>query len=181
MKIFALSPAQSWALIGCLVVLCFLVTFLIYCIDRIVGLAIWNYRIDGIKGIGYALLGVELYEILRESVIEVSRRSGGYVVTTTDSERNYEYVVTTTRTDKGNPEYDEAIKIAGENASLKNKLLPDSRVKKFFTLKDKETGAKADCFVVYCKYDNIKFVEDALNKFFENEFYEAIRETRKYA
>ncbi len=174
-----LSPAQSWALIGMMAIACVLVTYPIYSFDQFLSLAIWNCKLTGIKGIGYAIRGLEAYEILRERVIEVSKNAVGYTATTSNRETNFKYVVITSKTDVGNPEYDDAIRLAGDDERLKNALLPDCRVKNYFILDNKETGEKTEFFVVYVKYDNAHLVELALNNFFDDEFYAASREARQ--
>lgn len=179
--LFPMTPAQSWAFIGMVFAGALLLTYLIYGLDQFIGLAIWNCQLAGVKGIGYAIRGLEAYEILHEKVIEVAKNEAGYTVITSDTERNYRYFVIPSSVDEGNPDYEDAVRLAKGDDSLKRALLPESRVKNYFCLKNKETGKKTEFFVVYLKYDNQKAVETALQDFFDEEFYDACRETRDIA
>lgn len=175
-----LTPAQSWALVGMVMIGAILLTYLIYGFDCFLNLAIWNCKITGVKGVFYAIRGMEAYEILRERVIEVSRTEGGlYSVTTSDTERNYKYFVITSTVDEDNPDYDDAIRLSGSNEVLKKALLPESRVKNYFVLKNRETGEETEFFVVYVNFNNTKTVETAMNKFFDEEFHNAARRARQ--
>lgn len=174
-----LTPAQSWALIGMVFLGVLLFTYLIYVLDQIIATAVWNVKIVGAKGVLYALGGYEAYEILRERVIEVTSKNGLYHVTSSDRETNYRYVIIPSKIDWENPDYAEAIRLAGDNEKLRKNLLPESRVKNYFQLKNKETGEKTECFVAYLKYDTIKEVEEAMNRLFDEEYYEACKEARK--
>ena len=180
-SIFPMTPAQSWAFIGMLAIGCILVTYIIYGLDQFISLAIWNCKLTGVEGIMLAARGYEAYEILHERVIEVSRKEVGYVVTTTDTERNYRYVVITSSKDEGNRDYDEAIRLAGTDERLKKALLPESRVKNYFVLKNEYTGDETEFFVVYVNFDNQHSIETALNKYFDDEYFTACREARNIA
>ena len=181
-NLFPMTPAQSWTFILMLFVACALFAYLIWYLDVAVQLAIWNCKIVGAKGILYAISGRECYEIRKESVIEVVRNEEfGYRATTTDGEQNYHYIIITSKTDAGNKVYDEAINLAGDDKMLKDALLPESRVKSYFALKNKEDGTEQEFLVVYLKRNSPTDVEEALNRYFEEEFQAACRESRNIA
>ena len=169
-NLFPMTPAQSWAFLLLLFSLSALVAYLIWYLDIVAQLSFTNCKVVGAKGIIYAFRGIECYEILRERVIGVTRNEIGYRVSTSDGEVPGTYFIITSREDVGNPEYDEAIELAGDDEHLKKELLPPARVKNYFVLKNKETGESQEFFVVYLKYDNTVEVEEALNRYFDEEF-----------
>ena len=173
-----MTPAQSWTLILMLFFVCIAITYVIWYLDITVQIAVENCKIVGAKGILYAFGGKELYEIHRESVIEVSRNEAGYKATTSDGEANYHYFIIVSREDEGHRDYDDAIKLAGDDERLKEALLPSSRVKSYFKTENKETGECHEFFVVYAKKDNTREIEEALNRYFNDEFYAACRKSR---
>ena len=181
MNIFPLTPAQSWLLIGMVFIIAAIASYLIWYLDIVVQIAICNVKIVGAKGIIYALGGKECYEIRQEKVIEVTRKGGFYKASTSDGEQNYCYLIITSKEDIGNHDYDEAVRLAGDDMLLRKALLPDYRVKNYFALKNRETGERQEFFVVYLKRDNPMDVERALNRYFEEEFRIACRESRNVA
>ncbi len=170
MKLFPMTPAQSWALILFLVCGCALLTIIIKYCATAAELAMTNYPIAGVSGIAYALAGQELIEVRRERVIEVSRRRhGGYCATTTDGEQSYKYIIIPSSEDEGDEAYDEAVQLAGGNQQLLSQLLPDSRVKQHFTSTFRGEGEENEIefFVVFLKNDSIAEVQSALERYFK--------------
>ena len=178
-NLFPMTPAQSWAFIGIIACGCFLFVQLLKYGSMVYDFTINNSSIVGFKkGFCHALLGRQLYEIRRERVLEVVRNPIGYSVLTTDGEVNSRYQIIPSREDEDNEDYRVACQLSGDNKKLLKELLPESRVKDFFSLRDKKTGAVADFFVVYLKYDNARDVESALENLFEEEYQKALRKSR---
>ena len=177
-NLFPMTPAQSWLFIITIMLIAVLVTYIIWYLDIVAQLAVWNCRLVGARGILYAFKGEECLAILQEKVIEVVPSEIGYRATTSDGETNYRYHIIVSHEDAGNPDYDEAIELAGGDQMLKDALLPISRVKNYFSLRNKETDETLDFFVVYVKKDNPQEIEDALNRLFKQEYLDALREAR---
>lgn len=185
-----MTPAASWLLIGLLMVVALLATFAIRELDIFAQLAAYNVKEAGLKGIWYAAGGLEVHKIRKERVISVTRNRNsrisdiaseyGYRVHTSDGEYSDEYKIIVTDTDDSR-DYEEAKTLAGSNKELFNAIKPNSRVRDYFSLRDKETGEEAHFFIMYLRYNNEKEVEDALNKFFEEEYYDNMRSARKTA
>ena len=173
---FSFTPAESWALIGALAVLALLFTLLLKellnAADVFPKIVKKNINLCGLKGLWYALWGVELAYIGLEKCIEtVPKEGGAYKVTTTDGNQNKEYTIVYTRKlDENDPDYQFAKKYSFGDEKLLQNLLPDSKVLSHYCTTSNETGEVLDeIFVLYLKYDRIVGVEEALNKYFERE------------
>jgi len=174
-----MSPAASWFLILLLFIGAALVTFLIRELDIFAELAISNTKDVGVKGILYAARGLEARAIRKERVISVARRSNGlFVAHTYDGKYSGEYSIIGVNTDDSE-EWEDAKAFAGGDKKMFEHLRPESRVRRYFALKNKTTGEVEHCFLVYLKYDCTQEVQDALNRFFEDEYHEECREARK--
>lgn len=176
-----MTPGASWFLIGLLFATVILATLMIREIDIFVGLAIWNVKIAGLtSGVWHALLGREAYEIRKERVISVSKRPEyGFIAHTSDGERPGEYHIVVTDADDS-LDYKEAKELSGDDKKLFESLLPPSRVRSYFRLFNKETGEIQEFFLMYLKHKNEAEVEEALNKYFEQKFYDELRLTRRF-
>lgn len=176
-NLFPMSPAQSWVFLALLFAMVALAVYLIYCFDVFVQLSIINCSVAGVKGIFHALRGSELYEIKQEKVIEVSRAPEiGYRITTSNGERNCVYYALPSHQDEENQEWLDAIDLSGDDRHLREALLPDSRVKGFCSMKNGDQIF--DLFVVYVKFDNIREIENAMNRFFEDQFHAELQKAR---
>lgn len=174
-----MDPKASWLLILLLVPVSALAAYVIVELDKFLSLAIYNAKIAGIKtGVISAVLGQRAYAIRQERVISVTEKDYGFVAHTFDGENSGEYHILATEADDSD-EYDTAIKLAGDNKTLLDSLLPSSRVQGYFNLYKEETDEELDFFVVYLRYNCVAEVEEALNKYFEEEFHKELRSARK--
>lgn len=184
-----MTPGASWLLIGFIAVLCLGLTYVIRGLDIFTQLALCNVREAGFKGIWFAARGLEAYAIRKERVVSVVRNKTAkvsdicseyhYIAHTSDTVNTAEYKIFTVRTDESSEKYLEAKRLAGDNEHVFDEICPPSRVVTYFRLEDKETGEIEHCFIVFAKYDNEVEVENALNEYFEEEYYEELRRTRK--
>ena len=175
-----LTPAQSWLLIIGLMAFAVLVAYLFYSFDLWLSLAAKNCKLIGIRGIWYAIRGRVCYEIRTERVVDVTKREDeGYDITTSDGESEFHYVVMATTVDGENPKYWDAIRIANGNQQLKDVLLPDSHVKRYFCLHDAASNFDTEVFIVYVKDDNAITIEKTMNAFFEAEHRAEVDEARR--
>ena len=179
----ALSPMESWMLIGMLFLLAGCITLLIKALITAIEIAPENVRLAGFaKGIWYALGGVRLINVTMEKCIEVVyRNDGGYIATTYDGEQNDEYLVIPLKEDTGNADYDVVKALDISDEKLLDELLPESRVRNYYELSDEKTGEViSKIYFIYLKHDDAKEVAETLDKFFEErynkqmEYYEAI-------
>lgn len=175
-----MNPAASWLLMGLLVVAATVITLAIREFDLFTELAINNAKVIGAKGVWHAFLGREVVKINKERVISITPREYGYVVHTSDSEYDGEYHILVTETD-GSGVCEKAREIAGSNKDLYGKIMPDSRVCSYFRLTDKETDEELEFFSVYLKYNNCAELEEALNRYFEEEYLAECKSARKMA
>lgn len=174
-----MSPAASWLLVLLLVPVAALLAYAIREFDSFMDLAIYNSKIAGVKtGVWSAMLGQEAYAIRKERVISVTRKEYGFIAHTSDGENSGEYHILATEVDDSD-EYKEAIKLAGDDQTLFESLLPESRVRSYFSIAKEETDEELEFFLVYLRYNCEAEVEEALNKYFEDEYFKELRLARK--
>lgn len=162
-SMMSFTPMESWTLIGAL----FLATLLFVLIIEVAVIAPGNIREVGLlKGIWYALGGVEIFSIQQERVIEVTRNAAGYTATTFDGEENVKYLVVVS-----NEDIDEkAMKRAKGDKELAKLYLPESHVRARYVGTNDNTGdIEFVLFVCYLRYNSPAEVEKALNNYFEKE------------
>ena len=174
-----MSPAQSWALIIVLAVLCWAVTYGMRIFIYFIDLCSWNVKLKGLKGILYALGGYELEEILIEKVVGISRRNGAYIVHSSDGEGCYEYIVVPVSTDVDSEDYREAVELANDNKELFQRLKPESRLVEKVNFSNRSTGEVSSLYIVYLKYNNSAELTDLFNRLFEEEYEKEVRKLRR--
>ena len=178
-----MTPAQSWALIAMIFIAVMAIVYTIAYINQTIALARWNLGITGkTLAIFDAIFGIEYVEILREQVIEVSNKKedGKYLLTTSDTETIRKYIVVPVDTDEEDDWYQEAKRLAGNNEALFEALKPRGRVIRQLRLSSSEND-ETRILIVYLKTQNSREVEEVVNSYFKNEFYNNYRAARREA
>ena len=178
-----MTPAQSWALIAMIFIAVMAIVYTIAYINQTIALARWNLGITGkALAIFDAIFGIEYVEILREQVIEVSNKKedGKYLLTTSDTETIRKYIVVPVDTDEEDDWYQEAKRLAGNNEALFEALKPRGRVIRQLRLSSSEND-ETRILIVYLKTQNSREVEEVVNSYFKNEFYNNYRAPRREA
>ena len=178
-----MTPAQSWALIAMIFIAVMAIVYTIAYINQTIALARWNLGITGkALAIFDAIFGIEYVEILREQVIEVSNKKedGKYLLTTSDTETIRKYIVVPVDTDEEDDWYQEAKRLAGNNEALFEALKPRGRVIRQLRLSSSEND-ETRILIVYLKTQNSREVEEVVNSYFKNEFYNNYRAARREA
>ena len=177
-----MTPAQSWALIAMIFIAVMAIVYTIAYINQTIALARWNLGITGkALAIFDAIFGIEYVEILREQVIEVSNKKedGKYLLTTSDTETTRCYIVVPVDTDEEDDWYQEAKRLAGNNEALFEALKPRGRVIRQLRLSSESDETRI--LIVYLKTQNSREVEEVVNSYFKNEFYNNYRAARREA
>ncbi|MBR1874786.1 hypothetical protein IJ798_00160 [Candidatus Saccharibacteria bacterium] len=159
------------------------IVYTIAYINQTIALARWNLGITGkALAIFDAIFGIEYVEILREQVIEVSNKKedGKYLLTTSDTETIRKYIVVPVDTDEEDDWYQEAKRLAGNNEALFEALKPRGRVIRQLRLSSSEND-ETRILIVYLKTQNSREVEEVVNSYFKNEFYNNYRAARREA
>jgi|GEM_PF-4567521 len=181
-----LTPAQSWALIGILFLSIIVIVYTVAYIDQSVQLVIWNLSIAPemkLEAVLDGFLGKEYDRILEERVISVNRTifKNQYILTSSDTDFVKKYLVIPVDSDLDDDWYTETKRLAGDNEELFNAIKPRGRVLKRVKLENRETGDYTEMLIVYLRQVNEKEIEEVVNRFFREEYYENMRRARKAA
>lgn len=192
---FSEYPAGDWhhglgtaGLFGAIALFAMAVVVVVVFIEQTFNITKYNYETNGesiLKSFGYALIGKFYEPILREQVTSIKKiEDGRYRVTAHDTENEKKYLVISVGEDITSPWYQEAKDLAGSNEQLFEDLKPRGKAICRMTMTDKITEKETNVILIYLKEsiarsNDTREVEEILNRFFEQEFYDRKREARK--